>query len=168
MEFLNENQPNSGPPPHTTSIAHGHDDQPAVDPEFIKNFREQVHGLGALWIFIGAMACVLVGLTVSVIPLAKDFAIESSLLLILLTGHALVWIALGVLTCLKQIWAVYVGLVLTYLALLGRFYLFLFEPSLWGILLTIIFVTAILRAHRVIRWARQIIMWGLPLTTKSC
>jgi hypothetical protein len=64
--------------------------------------------------------------------------------------------------------AVYVGLVLTYLALLGQLYLFLFERFFFNVVWTIIMVMAIRQAHRVIRWARQIRMGGLPLTTKSC
>jgi hypothetical protein len=95
MEFVNENQPNSDPPPHATSIAHGHNEQLAIDPGFIERFRCQVHALGGLWIVVGAwpLASVLViGLTIGT-P-AKVLGIESSLLLILLTGKALVWIAL--------------------------------------------------------------------------
>ena len=67
--------------------------------------------------------------------------------------------ALGVFSCLKHMWAVYVGLGLSYLSVISN----LFNFNLCGM---IILVIVIIQAHRVISWAGQLKRAGIPLTAR--
>jgi hypothetical protein len=69
------------------------------------------------------------------------------------------WLGLGVATCLKQMWAVYIGLGLSYLSVLGNLLRF-------NVCSLIIVAIVILQAHRVIGWARELQTLGIPLGTK--
>ena len=84
---------------------------------------------------------------------------EQTLILSAIIGLGVVWIVLGVLTCLKQMWAVYAALVLSYLSALGNILQL-------AVIAIIIMVAVIAQAHRVIVWARQIYRAGVPLTAK--
>ena len=131
-----------------------------VDRKMIRKFREQIHALGALWIIIGSLAgaITIIALQGS-LDLAARVGGEQQVVLFLIAGTGLVWFVLGVLTCLKQMWAVYVALVLSYLSLLGQ----VLNLNICG---GIILILVILQAHRVIVWARQMRAAGVPLTAK--
>ena len=62
-------------------------------------------------------------------------------------------------SCLKQIWAVYVGLVLSYISVIGN----LININVCGL---VILVVIIIQAHRVIGWSRELTARGIPLNTK--
>lgn len=144
---------------------------PAVDPRpmptgaastaaaaaLVKDFRTQIHALGAFWIFIGGLALALVAFAASLV----DPGESPALFMAILGGLGLVWLTLGVLTCCKQLWAVYVGLVLSYLSLIGNLVTLNFN-----ICSLILLIAAIAQAHRVIGWAGQMTRMGIPLTTK--
>lgn len=125
--------------------------------KLVKDFRTQIHALGAFWIFIGGLALALVAFAASLV----DPGESPALFMGILGGLGLVWLALGVLTCCKQIWAVYVGLVLSYLSLIGNLVTLNFN-----LCSLILLIAAIAQAHRVISWARQMTHMGIPLTTK--
>src|SRR4051794_18067271 len=94
--------------------------RPDVGRKMIRKFREQIHALGALWIIIGALAGAIAIVALQGRPdLAARVGGEQQAVLLLVAGMGLVWFVLGVLTCLKQMWAVYVALVLSYVSLLG-------------------------------------------------
>jgi hypothetical protein len=134
--------------------------RPGVDRKMIRKFREQIHALGALWIIIGSLAG---GIAIIALQGSPDYAArigsEQQVVLFLIAGMGLVWFVLGVLTCLKHMWAVYVALVLSYLSLLGQ----VLNLNICG---GIILILVILQAHRVIGWASQMRAAGIPLTAK--
>lgn len=134
----------------------------AIDPRAaeqkvkIKKFRDQIHALGALWIILGGigLASGLFLLTVRAGEV-EDSTILAGILIV--TGSC--WFGLGVATCMKQLWAVYVGLALSYLSLLGNLVKF-------NVCSLILLVVVILQAHRVIGWAKELRAMGIPLDTK--
>ena len=133
------------------------------DPAIIKKFRQQIHALGAFWIIIG---CIGLGLAAfALISGALPLGLQSGeitlalLFGLLVGGISVMWIVLGVLTCLKKMGAVYAGLVLSYLSLFGN----LVRLNLCPLIVLII---AILQAHRVIKWGKQMQAMGVPLNAK--
>jgi hypothetical protein len=131
-----------------------------MDSKLVKKFRDQIHALGALWIILGSVR---VGLSGAALVGAQGelnqwVGLSHPALWIVLGIEGLIDISIGVLTCLKHLWAVYLGLVLTYLSLLSLL------VSNWCAALVIVIV--ILQAHRVIGWARQMRAAGVPLTAK--
>ena len=64
---------------------------------------------------------------------------------------------IGGFTCAKQIGSVYLGLGLSYLALVAN----ALSANLCGVIFIIL---AVLQAHRVIRWAKKLTALGIPLT----
>ena len=123
----------------------------------VKDFRTQIHALGGFWIFIGCLALALAAFLGGTVDPEESPAVAMGIL----GGLGLVWLSLGVLTCYKQLWAVYVGLVLSYLSLIGN--LITLNFNICGLVLLI---AAIAQAHRVIGWAKQMTQMGIPLTTK--
>jgi hypothetical protein len=126
--------------------------------KLIKTFREQIHALGALWVFGGVVCGVFaaVGLGSShanpLGDLPRAFWAFTAIM-------AVLWLILGVQTLLKQMWAVYFGLVLSYLSLLGQ--VLTLNPCA-----AIIAIVIILQAHRVIGWANQILAAGESLSAR--
>ena len=70
-----------------------------------------------------------------------------------------VWFVVGVMTCLKQPWALYTGLILSYVAVIPN--LLVLNVCGIGILVVVIF-----QAHRVIGWAKKMQANGIPLNVK--
>jgi hypothetical protein len=122
----------------------------------LKDFRSQILALGVFWIVIGAIAAGLGVFLATVRPNQDEITIFAAAVLI---GFGLVWVVLGALVCAKQIWALYVALVLSYLSLIGN----LLRINICGIIFMIV---VILQAHRVLAWAKQLTAAGIPLTTK--
>ena len=143
-----------------SSDEHGSSSYPAVDPKLVRKFREQIHALGALWIIIGTLNSVL---AVVALQGNRDLAVriggDQQWVLILIAGMGVIWFVLGVITCLKHMWAVYVALVLSYLSLVGQAVIL----NLCGVVILII---VILQAHRVIAWSKRMRAAGVPLTAK--
>lgn len=133
-----------------------------VDRTMIRKFREQIHALGALWIFIGSLSSAVASYALQngPDPTARIMiGSEQRVFLVVLAGLGLTWLVLGVLTCLKQMWAVYVALALSYLSMVGQ----ILNLNICG---GIIIILVILQAHRVIGWAKEMRAAGLPLTAK--
>lgn len=105
--------------------------------------------LGAFWIIIAVIVALAGVFVMQVDVIVFAFVMVASFL----------WFVLGVCTCLKQIWAVYVGLALSYLSVLGN----IANKNVCAIVLLI---AAIIQAHRVIKWASQMRAAGLSLNTK--
>lgn len=131
-----------------------------VDPEEITKFRREMHGLGGFWIFIGVLV-VFLGIALgsgaqglNQIPggLGAGIAVVFGIL-------GAIWIGLGVFTCMKHMWAVWVGLVLSYLSLLGN----LINLNVCGL---IVLAAVIVQAHRCINRARELDAAGIPLDTR--
>jgi hypothetical protein len=155
----------SEPPPinpyQAPSLAAG---MPAIDAREaevrakIKKFRDQIHALGAFWIIIGTVAIGLGSFVLAGTP-GEVIAAGWELLGAIVVVQGIAWFGLGVATCLKQMWAVYIALVLSYLSILGNLVRF-------NVCSLIILVVVILQAHRVIGWARELTAAGIPLDAK--
>jgi hypothetical protein len=122
----------------------------------VKQYRQQMHSLGALWIIIGSLLLILGGV-VGFMP--GNDNVDNFVMLGIFVVMGLIWLGLGVLTCLKQMWAVYVGLVLSYLMVVNN----LINFNLCGL---VIMGAAIFQAHRVIGWAKDLTRKGIPLSTR--
>jgi hypothetical protein len=149
--------------PYAPPVAGGQDagamSLSAPDRALVTKFRQQIHALGAFWIFIGGLAIVL-----AAIGLAgnRGFVNQDrlqSLVLAVVGVIGMGWCLLGVLTCLKHLWAIYVGLALSYLSIPVQ----LLSLNLCGVAVLIVVV---LQAHRVIGWANRMQSAGIPLTVR--
>ncbi len=123
----------------------------------LERFRKEIHGLGGFWIFIGAVALIVCVLVLAADAPNADMPPEALVILIPLT---ILWLVIGVCTCLKQMWAVYTGLVMSYLSLVSNIL-----TQINGCAI-IMLVVAIIQAHRVIKWAGEFKEMGVPINTK--
>jgi len=126
--------------------------------KLLKDFRSQIVALGAFWIFIGAVA-IAAGVMARFMTTDSNHDAAANLLLTILGVAGSIWVVLGVCVCLKQIWALYVALVLSYLSLLSS----LFRLQFCAIVLLGVVV---FQAHRVLRWSKELRGAGIPLTTR--
>ena len=127
-----------------------------VDPELIKRFRREIHGLGGIWIFFGICGLALAAGALSGAARARGIEPAAGVIFGLV---GLCWLAAGVLACLKKMWAVYAGLVLSYIGVLGN--LIKFNPC--GLIIIII---VLIQAHRTISWAKKMQAQQIPLDSK--
>lgn len=136
-----------------------------VDPMLIRKFRQQIIALGAVWIILGivgggAMALALGGVDAFAAAADVDGPVAPLVMQITLAAVAVlgvVWVILGIFACLKQLWAVYTGLVLSYISLVGN----VLTLNLCAL---VILIVIILQAHRVIGFAKRLRAAGVPLT----
>ena len=139
----------------------GADGHGAADRTMVRMFRQQIHALGALWIIIGSLSVAL-----AIVALQGNSGVaglvgnSDKIVLAIVFAAGAIWFVLGLLTCLKKIWAVYVGLVLSYLSLAGQ----ALNVRIIGV---VIMILVILQAHRVIGWSKQMRAAGVPLTAKA-
>lgn len=127
--------------------------QGAVDLVMVKKFRDQIHALGAVWLLIGGL---MIAVGVASFLGASDGAADDRFMGPVLIGFGAFWLMIGVFALLKHMWAVYVGLVLSYLSLIGN----LLRLSVCGVILLLL---VIIQAHRVIGWAKELWSRGVPL-----
>jgi hypothetical protein len=153
MTSADENEPNPYAPPRTSAEAGVHVVPVPVDRVMVKKFRDQILALGVLWIIGGTLAA-----GIGVFGLARPSDAPVPLAVVAVLGLA--WIVIGVLTCLKHLWAVYVGLVLSYLSLVGQLVTLNLNLGL------VVVILVILQAHRVSGWAKRMRAAGVPLTAK--
>ncbi len=136
-----------------------------VDPELVKSFRKQVHALGGIWIFFGSLCMIFAFVFPSIRPGNAPMQQEEALGLAVIFGVlAAFWLTAGICACLKHLWAIYFGLVITYLSALGNVLNMVQgqPPNLCGIGIS---VAIIIQAHRTITWARKMKRAGIPLDT---
>lgn len=133
---------------------------PPPDFELVQKFRQQIHALGAFWIIIGLLA---VGIVTAGLMMGNGIMRPNSQRPLIAFGVVatlgIAWIALGILTCLKKMWAVYVGLGLSYLSAVLQ----LLSLNVCGV---VILILVILQAHRVIGWATKLKTAGVSLSAK--
>ena len=123
----------------------------------LKDFRAQIVALGAFWIFIGIVALG-IGFGASFAQWL-DRLVPDRVTLFIFGSIGTVWIGLGIVTCLKQIGAVNLGLALSYLFLVGS----LLRCDLCTMILLFL---GILQGHRVLGWVNELHRAGVPLTAK--
>ncbi|MCE9525625.1 MAG: hypothetical protein K8R36_06185 [Planctomycetales bacterium] len=125
----------------------------------LKQFRQQIHALAGFWIFIGCLSlaiCIFVAATSGNMLGMQG---GNVVMMMILGIAAIIWLSIGVATCFKQIWAVYLGLGLSYLSVIGN----LINLNVCGL---IILGAVILQAHRVLGFAKRLQGLGIPLTTR--
>lgn len=149
-----------------------YDDPPArprVGKKEVRQFREQIHALGGLWVFFGL---IVLGLTIAVLAVGANvgvFGPDDQFYVILLAAIGLSWLTTGVLAFLKEMWGVYLGLGMTYLSLVVQVVQLkdMREGAICGkVIAFAILIAVIAQAHRVIGWANKMRAAGLPLNTK--
>jgi hypothetical protein len=134
----------------TLRRAPGHEQ---VDSEMIRRFRREVHALGGFWIFVGALFF-LAGLGAG--ELEDRFVdVDTVRAIAFAIGFSMAFI--GIMACMKQLWAIYTGLVASY---------FLLLVSVLGLAVCplIIVIVVLVQAHRTIGWANRMRRAGIPLT----
>ena len=124
----------------------------------LRSFRTMMHIVGGIWIAYAVVICVGVLWLVTNVGAPKSddgfgFVIN------LMVGVAVLWLTLGLFACFKHIWAVYVGLVLSYLSGLAN----LVQLNLCGLILV---VPTIILAHIAIAKASQLRRAGIPYNSK--
>jgi hypothetical protein len=142
--------------------------KPTSNIEVAKTFRKQITALGVLWVVFGVL---LPGPTASCIQLACVRRANNPEVVVFYGAFALVWISFGVMACLKRVWAVYVGLGLSYLAVLTALVATVnYFP--WSLsfmpcgCLALAACVSILQAHRVIACSRRMRVADIPLDHK--
>jgi hypothetical protein len=135
-----------------------------VTRDTIVQFRRNIHGLGGFWIFVA----VLLVINALVAGGGKDAQVEheaTTFVRVVLSLFAVVFLAIGVLACLKHMWAVYVGIVLTYLVELVMVLSLASSPDSLRWVVILIFV--IVQGHRVISMGSKMKKAGIPLNTHA-
>jgi hypothetical protein len=122
----------------------------------LKDFRSQSLALGVVWILLSGLALGAGALLGRGLP-ADDAG--SQIILILFGVFGLIWGDLGICTCLKQMWAVYAGLVLSYISVMGS----LLSVNVCSLVLLAVII---IQAHRMIGFARELTRAGIPLTMR--
>lgn len=113
-----------------------------------KTFRQQIIALGALWTVIGLLnarlaAAFLAGLT------PNEALAAMALMAPFILALGIIWIAVGVSTCMQIVPALFVGLVLSHISLV-------LSAVSMDFCSVAIMVIAVLQAHRVLRLRKQI------------
>lgn len=128
-----------------------------IDADLVKRFRREVHGLGGFWVFI-SVACAIVVIVLIVRGVGGGAAIQGPALGVIV-ALVFLWGVIGVGTCMKKMWALYTGLAVSYVSLIGN----LIALNLCGIA---VLALVIVQAHRALGWAKKMEAAGIPLTTK--
>jgi len=131
---------------------------PAVagfDQVVIKKFRQQCLGLGVLRVIIGGIGVLIVSAFMEQATPATIFG----LLFVVL------WCACGVLTCLRKLPAVVVGLILFYLSLAAHLAT-LATTQRFNLIVMAIVLISIIQAHRILSFGKKMKQTGVPLDTK--
>ena len=137
------------------------------DAEMVRRFRREVHGLGGFWVFIGSVVVAVGFFLVTRGREVPQLGEHIGQMGVLYVGLGIAWVTVGVFTLLKHLWAVYVGLVMSYLSLAGNLMNLAWVRPNCGVVCGIAIVIAIIvQAHRVIGWARSMSAEGIPLTAK--
>ena len=117
----------------------------------LRSFRTVMHTVGGIWIAFAVL--IFVG-TLALAGVPAD-----GLLLGIMFGMGIMWLVLGLATCFKHMWAVYVGLVLCYLSALGN----VLQLNFCAL---VIVVPIIILAHVAISKASQLRRAGIPYNAK--
>jgi hypothetical protein len=131
----------------------------------LQQFRSQMHGLGGLWLLVGVVVTAISYPFLS----GQLFTLGDTLLrfevvgLIILTSGGL-WLVAGLMTLFKQLWAVYLGLAGSYLALVLFAIVGIASFSPVTLAPIMFFGIAIVQSHRVIGWAKDLLNRGISLS----
>lgn len=130
-----------------------------VDPELVRQFRREAHGLGGVWVFFGCI-CLLLAV---VAPNMGNVNEAGPVLAVVFGGIGVGWLTLGIFTFLKHLWAIYLGLAVSYVSAVGNLVSLGQGGNACGL---IIVVAIIIQAHKVISRANKMKKAGIPLTAR--
>ncbi|MCC6511526.1 MAG: hypothetical protein IT423_20675, partial [Pirellulaceae bacterium] len=131
-----------------------------VDTKLIRDFRAQILALGVLWIVFGLAAMAIIPAALyGAFPGIDGDVTRIAILVAVVGSVALGWLVSGVAALCKLSWGVYLGLVFSYISLIGN----LLQVSVCGV---VILLVVIIQAHRVLGFAKQMKSQGIPLSTK--
>lgn len=128
----------------------------------IERFRKEMNGLGGLWIFLAVMSFGGIAIMANGLPgrrLPPEVAVIAA-------AFGVVLLIAGICTCTKQMWAVYVGLAISYLLLIGSV-LSLVNGNGGGGCVFIFWIISVMQGHRVISWANEMTAAGIPLDSRG-
>ncbi len=126
----------------------------------LMKFRQQMKSLGRGWILFGGVGIVISGMTL--LGLQDGSMNQDTQLVMIMIAIGLISVVLfaaGIATCLMKLCAVYIGLGISYLGLLGSFSNFNIVPFL-------VLILVIIQAHRVIGYSKTLLTAGIPLDSK--
>lgn len=138
-----------------------------VDARLVRKFRREVHGLGGFWMLI-SFICFSVGLVLvnePQIKLGGPRAFHEILVTLIFLQCAFCFF-IGLFTFLKQLWALYAGLIFGYMGI-GLSLVQIVNGNICGVLIGLGFYAAVvIQTHRTINWARQMALDGIPLNAR--
>lgn len=119
-------------------------------PDLMGTLRMQMCALGVFWICIGLLCAVLAALTSpGSNGLAARAGSNSESTSNILMGLSATWFFVGTMTCLQQVWAVYLGMGLSFLVLLSQ----LKRMNIWTVLIE---TAVVYYAYKTIRTAKEL------------
>lgn len=136
----------------------------------LQQFRAQMHGLAVLWLVVGitftAISFAIISGELFFLGSPSIYSFDGIAVgLFILTAGGL-WLVAGLMTLFKQLWAVYLGLVGSYLVLLLIVAIGIASRSVGTLVPIMLFAIAVVQSHRVIGWAKELLNHGIPLTTR--
>lgn len=124
----------------------------------LRTFRTLMHVLGGFWIVMAIISLLATAfLATGIVDLSDSFGV---MIVGIVLFSGMLWFGLGVAVCLKQLWAVYVGLVLSYLSAISN----LVQMNMCPLVLIVPFIVV---AHFAIMKAGELRRAGIPLTAKA-
>jgi hypothetical protein len=122
-------------------------------------FHSQIQILGFFWICCSIVCFLLCISAAQLLDIHINGRPQYNTQSLLFGVAGVLWLLSGLMAYCKQIWAVYLGLMLTYLFFIAN--LLMLQMVVAACLLF-----AILLSHRILRWAGQLSKAGIPLTMR--
>jgi hypothetical protein len=138
-------------PEHAAEYAAKYQWNSEIDLSIVQRYRNQMHTLGAVWLGSGVLLALVCGLF-----LVTGFRRLSYLEIGVAIFYGLPLILLGAAVFAKQMWAVWIGLILTYIATLTS----VFSCNAYA---TVLFLILVVQGHRALAMAGQLTSAGIPL-----
>lgn len=126
-----------------------------IDRETIEKFRKYAHGLGGAWIFFGVVAF---GIGIAALSGALPRGGAGAEAGVVLLPLGLLWLGVGICVCLKHRWAIYVGLTMSYLSVVGNILVL-------NVCALMLLLAIIIQAHQTLSQARKLLDAGVALDT---
>lgn len=132
-----------------------------TDMQRLRQFRREMTVLAGFWIFFGVSYVFATLMLLTGGPVIQRQFTKNGLMIFVGLGLVLgvAWIVCGIASAYKRLWAIYVGLVASYISLLGS----LLQSNLCGLILLIFLIV---KAHRSLKLGKQLLKADVPLTFK--
>lgn len=132
----------------------------ASNPRLKADFNRQITGVGCLWTFFGIMIVLVILLGGAALKeaMGDEDDVPVTVMMLIFGLIAASWLLAGVGSLMKQVWAVWIGLVLSYLAVLGNILTIVTEGARGATQVCIgmgLVVIGIYQAHKVLGIAKR-------------